>query len=156
MARASSAAARVTPSRQNIELSAKPAKPMPTSARKVRRGMRPQGQPSCVASLMIAQNTAVGIRAASGEIYPVATQLTDRYKVVMVEEHVDEAGPGRVGIGGTRLLCEEVAAGTDFLLRRLAREDLFVGSNDEADFGSSRTGGEVDCQAAGQGAAAVL
>src|SRR5262245_18858303 len=39
---ASSAAERATPSRQNIEPRASPAKPMPTSARKVRRGKRPQ------------------------------------------------------------------------------------------------------------------
>src|SRR6266508_1610587 len=81
---ASSAAARATPSRQNIEPRARPAKPMPTSAKKVRRGKRPQWQPLCGEALMMVQNTALGIRAARSECSGLL-RLSDGHKIVVVE-----------------------------------------------------------------------
>src|SRR5881296_1184430 len=82
-----SLAARATPSRQNIEPSARPAKPMPTSARKVRRGKRPQWQPLCGQALTMAQNSALGIRAASAEF----RQFPDELKAARILHAVPES-----------------------------------------------------------------
>src|SRR5215468_3255667 len=77
-------AARATPSRKSMAPRARPVKPMPTSARKVRRLTRPQ-------------------QWAGGAGWNMAASSADSDEVVVVEQHLDEVFAGPLGgVGGGR------------------------------------------------------